>query len=238
MRCLTYKITKEGAEKVKALINEKKNRVWQLINYNHSGLARYTSVKIDVPKEILWVFETFKDFKPVIHGGALRDLYLSIPRTGDIDIEVLPDRGKGEKELYKLVHRVMDKVEHAEKGRVMSNYYTDQHTPAQYRAKKDGVNYDIYGGTFPRYLSTEQVMMIKPGELLIHCLTKNDLDNKQFRLIDSYKVPERIVQKISKLQNLGLTFLPEDPFNLSRKINPQDLLKENTKKTSSGRHYY
>ncbi len=239
MRCLTYKVTKEGAEKVKAFVEMKKNQNWKLTGiYNQPGLILYTSIKVNTSKEILWVFETFKDFKPVIHGGALRDLYLGIARTGDIDVEVFPDGNKGEKELYKLVCRVMDKVEHAEKGRVISGYYTSQHTPAQYRAKKDGVSYDIAGHTFLRYLSTEQLMMKKPGELLIHYLTKNDLDNKQFRLIDSYDVPERIVQKIYKLQNLGLTFLPEDPSNLSRKINVQDLLKGPSKKTSSAGFEY
>lgn len=231
MRHLEYEITKESAEKIKTFVNQKKNYPWSLVGiYNQPGLVLGSIININIPKEILWVFETFKEFKPVIHGGALRDLYLGIGRTGDIDVEVSPDRNEGEKKLYKLVHKVMDKVDHAQKGKISNDYYgAYNRTISQYIAKKEGIQYHIAGETFPRYLSTEELGMGKPGELWIHYLTKNDLDNKQFRFINTYEIPERILEKISKLQNLGLTFLPEDPFNLSRKINPEDLSEKKTK---------
>jgi len=239
MKDLDYEVTKESAEKIRSFVKQKKNAAWTLIGiYKLDILLSYENIKVNTTKEILWVFETFKDFKPVIHGGALRDLYLGIPLTGDIDIEVSPDGNKAEKELYKLVYKVMDEVQHAKKGHLISSYYTDSYKPSSYRAKKKGIQYDLAGETFPRYLSIEELMMKKPGELLMHPLTKNDLDNKQFRFTNTYQVPERIIQKISKLQNLGLTFLPEDPNNLSRKIDPNGLLEKKTKTDNSANTWY
>ncbi|MBM3200283.1 hypothetical protein FJZ53_05060 [Candidatus Woesearchaeota archaeon] len=222
---LEYNITKAGIDRIISFVNAKKTRKWSLLGiYNQQvGVGQYVKVNVKTSPEILWIFEAFKDFKPVIHGGALRDLYLGIPRTGDVDVQVSPDGHKGEKELHKLFCKIMDEVELAQRGRIQRSYYSDDHTPSQYRGKKNKVVYDIAGGTFPRYLSIENLKMETPDELIIHDLTKNDLDNKQFRMIDSYNVPSRIIAKISKLQSLGLKFLDEDPSDLSSKVDAASL---------------
>lgn len=100
--------------------------------------------------------------------------------------------------------------------------------PCRYRGVKDGVVFDIFEGTFERYLSTDQVLMKKPGELIIYDITKNDLDNKQFRVINSESIKinleteNYVFKKIKKLKDLGLEFLAEDPSDLSKKIRIYD----------------
>ncbi|MBU4501203.1 MAG: hypothetical protein KKA79_01325 [Nanoarchaeota archaeon] len=215
---------------------------WRLTNiayltdYINSGNT--VTVKIDTPKEILWVFETFKKYKPIIHGGALRDLYLGIDRTADIDIQIEESGMFGKSILYNLVKKAMDKVKTAKKGEIIHSYGGTEEEPCRYKGKKDGVDYDIAGRIFERYLSTEQMMMKKPGELIMWELAKNDLDNKQFRLINITDFPKRMIKKIEKLQNIGLEFLPEHPNDLATKLDEYDILRVVKEQKSSPGSWY
>ncbi len=243
---LKYDLKKDSAKEFKEQIDKYKTFHWGLINMPKGSNfieqhKKCTTIKVDTTKEILWVFDVFKDFKPIIHGGALRDLYLGIERTGDIDIEVKIEEGD-EKKFYKLVHKSMDKVELSQKGFTeKTNGYMvrEKRHHAQYRARKNGVIYDLAGTSVERFLSNEQIMMKNPGELIIHNLAKHDLDNKQFRLINDCDIPERIGNKILKLENMGLTYLPENPSNLSEKIEPYDILMQRQKQKSNKKdgHY-
>lgn len=213
------------AEECKKIVHNQKNQAWSLrsipIKDDFTNIQdRCTKTKVDTPKEILWVFETFKEFSPVIHGGALRDLYLGIERTADIDVQLTTDGWWSERRLYSLIHKVMDEVDSAKKGSTTKDFYRGEKIvdAARYRAKKAGIHYDIAGEAFTRYLSTEQIMMKEPEELIMWELAKIDLDNKQFRVINSNDLPPRISGKIAKLRNLGLEFLPENPSNLSEEI--------------------
>jgi len=231
----------DGVVQVKQHVKVIQNKQWVLENIDYTAdfirTNTCTTVKVDTPPEILWVFETFKKFHPRIHGGALRDLYLGIERTADVDIQLSVDGNvdgkKGDHKVYKALKRVMDKVNVVERGHLDSSYkHMGEYKPTHYHAKKDGVLYDIAGGSFERYLSTEQTTMERPGELIIHDLAKYDMDNKQFRIIKfEVEVSERILSKIKKLENMGLTFLPENPLNLLNKV---DLSKNPGKSRAGG----
>lgn len=217
----TDKMINSLAEECKKIVHNQKNQPWSLksIPIKDDFTDRCIKTKVGTPKEILWVFETFKEFSPVIHGGALRDLYLGIERTADIDVQLTTDGWWSERRLYSRIHKVMDEVDSAKKGSTTKDFYRGDKIvdSARYRAKKEGIQYDMAGETFTRYLSTEQIMMKEPGELIMWELTKIDLDNKQFRLINP-DLPMRINEKIAKLRSLGLEFLPENPSNLSEEL--------------------
>lgn len=216
-----YRLADESIQEIKKEVKGLKNWAWSLDVCNDAYFFTQdcTTVKVDTPKEILWVFETLKDFNPKIHGGALRDLYLGIERTADIDVQLKSPRGwREERRLRKFLKEVMDEVELVSKGWKEDSYHGGEYHPAHYHVRKDGLLYDIAGGVRDRFLSTEQIMMGNPGELMIYDLAKIDLDNKQFRLIESYNIPDRIFTKIKKLKGLGLTFLPENPKDLANNI--------------------
>lgn len=222
-----YKISDKAIKHVKEMVKNTQDQTWALAgicNTADFNLYTYdcTKVNIKTPKEIQWVFETFKDFNPRIHGGTLRDLYLGIKITGDIDVQLSsPDGWWQERKLRKFIESVMDETKLVSKGWKEDSYHSSgKYHPARYNANKFGMTYDITGGVFQRYLSTEQIIMENPGELTIYNLAKNDLDNKQFRMIESINVPERVFTKIEKLEGMGLKFFPENPRDLSNTMIP------------------
>jgi len=237
-----FKLTKDTVQEVIRFVEHLGKENWELSNLDHTAGFSFQGpleiINMDIPKEIKWVFETFKDYNPTIHGGALRDTYLGLDITGDIDVQLKPTMWLGEKRLYRKIKKVMDKVHTAKKGKTISEYGWEEYRPLRYVAEKNGMTYDISGETFDRYLSTEQLMMRQPGKLIIYKLAKNDLDNKQFRIINMGDIPERIANKISKLEGLGLEFLPENPDNLAQKLDSYDLMKQVRPNGKKGTSWY